>query len=45
MEDKKRKELKEKQMKLLKELALITGIDITKHDNNKNIDSKDFNII
>ena len=41
MEDEKRKKLKEKQIKLLKELALITGIDITKQDNNKNIDNKE----
>ena len=41
MDSKDREELKAKQMKLLKELALITGIDVTKEDNNKNIDDKE----
>ena len=41
MEDKRKEVLKAKQMKLLKELALITGIDITKKDKNKNIDDKE----
>ena len=41
MEDKRKEVLKAKQMKLLKELALITGIDITKKDKNKNKDDKE----
>ena len=36
----KNKDLKEKQKRLLKELALITGVDITKKDNNKSINNK-----